>query len=86
MRVYGSLVVRISKELNSKFVSPNAVSLSPGKYFTPIVCFLLFNVADFVGRFITHWVLVSAQTLVGAIRPLTMSTHNDLSVCCCRKN
>lgn len=32
-------------------------------YFTPLVCFLLFNVADFVGRFITHWIMVGTVYL-----------------------
>ena len=27
-------------------------------YFSTLVCFLIFNVADFVGRYVTHWITV----------------------------
>ena len=38
-----------------------------GTYFSTLVCFLIFNVADFVGRYITHWISVSTVDAVGLV-------------------
>eukprot|EP00731_Ephydatia_muelleri_P022228 Em0014g819a len=35
-----------------------------GKYFTPLTCFLLFNVGDFVGRYTSHTGLFCSPMVV----------------------
>ncbi|XP_064394300.1 equilibrative nucleoside transporter 3-like [Halichondria panicea] len=42
----------------------NGTNVWSDTYFTPLVCFLLFNVSDFVGRFITHWITAGSHSLV----------------------
>lgn len=50
---------------NIKSVSANPDSSNwTSVYFSPIVCFLLFNVTDFVGRYITHWITIGSQRYV----------------------
>ena len=43
---------------NNKFLSRTHICTFSDTYFSTLVCFLIFNVADFVGRYITHWLSV----------------------------
>ena len=43
----------------------------PGVYYSTLVCFLMFNVSDLTGRYITHWVQVGLS-VVSVVTMITL--------------
>jgi len=43
------------------------------KYFTPVTVFLLFNVGDFLGRYLATWIKLPGRTILGKIVVLSAS-------------
>ena len=40
------------------YVCSHSIAISAGSYFSALVCFLMFNVSDLTGRYITHFIQV----------------------------
>jgi equilibrative nucleoside transporter 1/2/3 len=68
-----SLFPAVISQVVSSAPNPSHSSWT-GVYYSTLVCFLMFNVADLTGRYITHWVQVGngqrSLLLMTALRSL----------------